>query len=88
MPRRFRQLQLRNRYLMIAKNFSLSNILRDLHHILWFELRQWAYVPILEPHLFKALFGALKLTPKMLRKRKIIVPRRREGARYIHSLMG
>ncbi len=86
MSRLFRQLQLRNRYLMIAKNFALENILRDLHHILWFEFRQWAYVPFFEPHLFLGLFGAIKLLPKMLTKRKAIVSRRRESAAYIHSL--
>jgi len=87
MPRYFRQLQLRNRYLMIIKNFSLPNIVRDLHHILWFEFRQWAYVPIFEPHLFKGLFGAIiRLLPKMLRKRKAIISRRRETPQYIHSL--
>lgn len=85
--RRFRQLQLRNRYLMIAKNFALPNIMRDLHHILWFEFRQWAYVPLFEPHLFLGLFGAIKLMPKMRSKRKAIVARRRESARYIHSLL-
>jgi len=87
MPRRFRQLQLRNRYLMVIKNASLANVLRDLHHILWFELRQWAYVPIFEPHLFKGLLGAIKLAPKMLRKRRTIVSRRRESSRYMHSLL-
>jgi len=87
MPRRFRQLQLRNRYLMMIKNASLPNMLRDLHHILWFELRQWAYVPIFEPHLFKGLLGAIKLAPKMLRKRRVIVSRRRESSRYMHSLL-
>ena len=87
MPRRFRQLQLRNRYLMLVKNCSLANVLRDLHHILWFEFRQLAYVPIFEPHLFKGLFGAIKLMPKMMRKRTTIVSRRRETPQYMHSLM-
>jgi len=85
-PKFFRQLQLRNRYLMIVKNASLSNIIRDLHHILWFEFRQWAYIPIFEPHLFKGLFGAIRLVPRMLRKRKVIRSRQRESAGYIHSL--
>lgn len=85
-PKRFRQLQLRNRYLMIVKNASLGNLLRDAHHILWFELRQWAYVPLFEPQLFKGLFGAIRLLPRMLRKRTAILSRRRETAKYIHSL--
>ena len=38
-PKRFRQLQLRNRYLMIVKSASIRNLIRDLHHILWFEIR-------------------------------------------------
>lgn len=83
----FRQLQLRNRYLMIIKNASPTNLLRDLHHILWFEFRQWCYVPFFEPHLFKGLFGAIKLLGKMLKKRKALVSRRREKPGYIHSLL-
>jgi len=87
-PKFLRQIQLRNRYLMIIKNSSLPNILRDLHHILWFEFRQLAYVPIFEPHLLKGVLGAIRLAPKMLKKRRVIVARRRETRKYIHSLFG
>ena len=86
-PKHFRQLQLRNRYLMIIKNASWRNLLRDVHHILWFEFRQWGYVPIFEPHLIKGLFGAIRLLPKMMRKRRVISERRRETPSYIHSLL-
>jgi len=86
-PKFFRQIQLRNRYLMIIKNSSVRNILLDLHHILWFEFRQLAYVPIFEPHLVKGFLGAIRLLPRMLKKRRVIVARRRETPKYIHSLL-
>ena len=84
-PRKFRRIQLRNRYWMILKNDSPKNYLRNLNHILWFEFRQWCYAPFFEPHLILGLFEASKGIPEMLKKRKSIMSKKKVDDDYINA---
>ncbi|MBU1626521.1 hypothetical protein KKB18_04055, partial [bacterium] len=83
--KKFRQIQLRNRYWMILKNDTLTNFLRNLHHFLWFEFRQWCYAPFFEPHLFLGLLEAVKYIPEMLKKRKVIMNKMKVDEDYINN---
>jgi GT2 family glycosyltransferase len=83
--RKFRRIQLRNRYWMIMKNDTVKNYLRNLPTILWFEFRQWCYAPVFEPHLIIGLFEAIKYMPEMMKKRKIIMSKKKVDDDYINS---
>lgn len=87
MPRRLRQLQYRNRYLMIIKNELPATFIVHLHHILIFEILSFLYVLFREPFLLRAWPEIFRLLPKMLRKRKLIMRKKRVSASYILSLI-
>lgn len=72
-----RRLQFRNRYLLIAKNDSLENFLRHAPHIFWFEICALGYACLCEPTLLQGYIEALRLLPKILRKRAQIMQRRK-----------
>jgi len=84
-PRKFRQIQMRNRYWMILKNDTLTNYIRNIHHIFWFEIRQWCYAPFFEPHLLLGLFEAVRFFPDMLRKRRMIMKNKKVDDNYINN---
>ncbi|MCP4397138.1 MAG: glycosyltransferase, partial [bacterium] len=66
-----------NRYLIILKNASWRDLLAGLPGILKCEILVWGYVLLVRPILFLAIGDFLKHLPKILRKRKQIVHRRR-----------
>jgi GT2 family glycosyltransferase len=82
-PKYFRQLQFRNRYLMMLKMESLRNLLAHLPYLLLYEFSQFVYVLFREPHLLLAFKQLFKLLPEAWRKRKIIAARKRVPDAYM-----
>lgn len=75
-PRFLRRLQFRNRYLLMLKNDSWRNMLRHAPYIFGFEILALGYVCLREPHLLLGYWDALRLLPRMIRKRRIVRSRR------------
>lgn len=76
---RDRRTQFRNRYLMIAKNDSLSDLARDLVPFLSYELLALGYVLLREPELLGGYLEAARRLPGAIRRRRAIQARRRTG---------
>jgi GT2 family glycosyltransferase len=74
---RDRRTQFRNRYLMIAKNDSLRDLLRDAAPLLLYELAALGYAVLHEPELLGGYAEALRRLPGALRRRRVIQARRR-----------
>ena len=74
---RDRRTQFRNRYLMIAKNDSLRDLLRDAGPLLLYELAALGYAVLREPELLAGYAEALGRLPAALRRRRTIQARRR-----------
>ena len=72
-----RRTQFRNRYLMIAKNDSLGDLLRDAGPLLVYELLALGYAVLREPELLGGYLEAAKRLPGALRRRRTIQARRR-----------
>jgi GT2 family glycosyltransferase len=72
-----RRVQFRNRYLMIAKNDSVSELLRDAGPLLLYELLAFGYAFVREPGLLRGYLEALNRLPGAIRRRRIIQARRR-----------
>lgn len=64
-----RRLSYRNRYLLLIKNERVSALLRNLHHVLWYELKALAFVVLYERHLARTWPDILRLAPRFWRKR-------------------
>jgi len=82
-PRFLRQLQFRNRYLLMFKNDSWRNVLRHAPYILGFEVLALGYVLLREPYLLWGYWDALRLLPKMMQKRRAIQSRKLVSDSYI-----
>lgn len=76
LPRLNRRLHFQNRYLMMIKCDSWTNMLRHAPHILGFEILALGYVFLREPHLLLGYRDALRLLPRMIRKRRIVRSRK------------
>ena len=74
-----RRAQFRNRYLMIAKNDSLADLLRDALPLLAYELLALGYAVLREPELLGGYADAARRLPGALRRRRVIQARRRVG---------
>jgi GT2 family glycosyltransferase len=72
-----RRTQFRNRYLMIAKNDSLRDLLRDLGPLLAYELLALGYALLREPGLLRGYVEAARRLPGALERRRVIQARRR-----------
>jgi GT2 family glycosyltransferase len=72
-----RRTQFRNRYLMIAKNDSLTDLLRDAIPLLTYELLALGYALLREPELLAGYVDAARRLPGALRRRRVIQGRRR-----------
>ena len=72
-----RRTQFRNRYLMIAKNDSLPDLLRDAGPLLGYELLALGYAVLREPELLRGYAEAARRLPGALRRRRVIQARRR-----------
>ncbi len=73
-----RMVQFRNRYLMIAKNDPLRQLLGDLPRIMAYEVLALGYALARERHLLRGYVEAARLLPVSLRKRRVLQDRRRE----------
>jgi GT2 family glycosyltransferase len=72
-----RRTQFRNRYLMIAKNDSLRDLLRDAGPLLLYEALALGYAILREPELLRGYVEAVSRLPGALKRRRIIQARRR-----------
>jgi GT2 family glycosyltransferase len=72
-----RRTQFRNRYLMIAKNDSLTELARDAFPLLTYELLALGYALLREPELLRGYVEAARRLPGALRRRRMIQARRR-----------
>ena len=87
MPRELRQLQYRNRYLMLIKNELPSTFILHLPYILFFELISLLYVLLGGLFLIKTWPQIIRLLPGMLKKRRQNMQRRKVTAGYILSII-
>jgi len=77
----------RNQRLMIMKNALLGNYIRNFFQILINDVATLFYLLFFEPSTLKAFFSIYKLSPKMARKRKLIMAKRKVSAREINKWM-
>jgi GT2 family glycosyltransferase len=79
----------KNQRLMQVKNERWGNLLHDAPPILWKELVILGYIMVREPYLLKSLAHFFVQFPRALRKRRLIMARRKVGAREMnHWLSG
>jgi GT2 family glycosyltransferase len=71
--RQVRTNSFKNRYLMMLKNETLKGLLRDLPHILFYELKAIISVLFREPYLLLAYLRMIRLLPLTLGKRRRIM---------------
>ena len=71
-----RRLEWRNLRFTIIKNDYTINILKDLPHILWREIKVLGYTIIFEPKVLGEVPNFLRLLPRILKKRGQIMKRR------------
>ena len=76
---RDRRTQFRNRYLMIAKNDSLRDLVGDAAPLLLYELLALGYAVLREPELLGGYAEAARRLPGALRRRRVIQAHRRGG---------
>ena len=72
-----RRTQFRNRYLMMAKNDSLRDLLRDTGPLLLYEVLALGYALLREPELLRGYLEAARRLPGALARRRVIQARRR-----------
>ena len=78
-PARDRRLVFRNRYLLIAKNDRLRDVLRDLPWIAGYEVLALGFALLRERHLLRGYAEAARLLPAA-RRRRAAIDARRDGA--------
>jgi len=76
-PPHHRRLQFRNRLLMIAKDDHPADLLRDLPHVLAYEVAALGYALVVERALLGAYRDAWRALPGALRRRRQVQARRR-----------
>jgi GT2 family glycosyltransferase len=74
-----RRTQFRNRYLMMAKNDSLRDLLRDAGPLLVYEVLALGYAVLREPELLRGYLEAVRRLPGARARRRVIQARRRSG---------
>ncbi len=84
-PDALRAGSIRNRYLLMIKNDSFRHIVKHLLHIATYEAKIMAYVLLYERSSLKGYAQALRLLPRTLRKRRLIMDRRKVDDAYIMS---
>ena len=77
-----RRLQFRNRLLMIAKNDSARDLLRDAHHVVLYEVLALLYALVAERDLLPAYRDAWRALPATRRRRRAVQARRRARPPY------
>jgi len=76
-PRLKRKLDMRNQYLMLVKNDILWLFLRHLPFFLWRQIQLLVYILLFEPFVFVSLPSFFRLLPRMIKKRRIIMKRKK-----------
>lgn len=71
----------KNGHLMQLKNDLIANLLQDLPWWLAKEVTSWLYVLVAEPRTLRATADIIRLLPRTLHKRHVIMAKRRVGAR-------
>ena len=79
-PIRKRRLDWRNKRLARIKNDQWPNVLRHLPQILLREFSELIYIILIEPSVLLEMFNLVKLWPKMLNKRRVIMARAKRSA--------
>ncbi len=82
-PAVLRMHAVKNRFLMRIKNQSASNAFRFLMPVLWRDLQVIAYVMFLEHSSLPAFARLVRLLPRMLKKRKQLMARKRVSDSYM-----
>lgn len=77
LPRKKRALDYRNIRLTYLKNELPRLLFRDFFYFLKREFQLFFYVLIFEPFVLKEIFNLFRLLPRMLKKRKIIMKRKK-----------
>jgi GT2 family glycosyltransferase len=72
-PLKIRKHSYINRYRMIIKNESVSNILIDIIPLIWYELISHIYILLFEPKVMLAWGQLIKDLPSLWKQRRIIV---------------
>lgn len=75
----------RNQLLMQAKNELWPNFMSDFFPIMARKLATPFYITIFEPYLWTSYLSYLKLLPKILKKRKIIMAKKRVSAKQMEK---
>ncbi|MBI4089884.1 MAG: glycosyltransferase family 2 protein [Candidatus Kerfeldbacteria bacterium] len=82
-----RYLSYRNHLLMLIKNETIGTLLPHLPFIAWYELRKFLFAAVREWSTLRGLVDALRLAPRMLRKRRVVTERRRLSASSMRRLI-
>lgn len=80
-----KQYSFRNQLLMEAKNELFGSFLRGFFPIIFRKILTLIYITLREPFLWKWYFGYLKLLPKIRRKRRVIMAKKKVGSREMDS---
>jgi GT2 family glycosyltransferase len=72
-----RRTQFRNRYLMITKNDSVSDLMQDAGPLLLYELLALGFALLREPGLLRGYLEAARRLPGAIKRRRVIQRRRR-----------
>ncbi|MBI4385573.1 hypothetical protein HY573_01960 [Candidatus Parcubacteria bacterium] len=75
----------KNARLLVVKNELAANALADLPWWLTKEIASWLYVLFAEPATLRAVGETLRLLPRAIRKRRLIMARRRVSSRDMHK---
>jgi len=70
-----KRLDWRNKRLARIKNDYCQNILKDFFHIAWREIRELGYIIFFEPAVLLEIPKLIKLLPRALKKRRIVLAR-------------
>lgn len=78
-----KRLSYRNHLLLLAKNDRMRNWFFPLPRVVFYELAKFFYACVREPHTTLGLLDALRLLPKILKKRTITIRRARVAPRIV-----
>jgi GT2 family glycosyltransferase len=73
----------RNRYLLMLKNDLVKHFVRHFPHIAVYDLKILAYILLYERSSLEGYVQALRLVPRALRKRRVIMGRKKVDDAYI-----
>jgi GT2 family glycosyltransferase len=82
-PGALRAGSVRNRYLLMLKNDLVKHFIRHLPHIAVYDLKILAYTLLYERSSLEGYVQALRLVPRTLRKRRVIMDRKKVEDTYI-----